>query len=588
MELKVLVTDGGERAALAVTRSLGRRGVSVVVGAEEPLSLAGASRHCARTVVYPSPDREPEAFRRFLRELVRRREVDAVIPVTDVTTFAVCRDEHVLARDVAVAVPPLEAFEQVTDKACLVESARGCGIAVPRTHVLDGAAGLDALAPGLQYPVVVKAARSRVPTAEGWLPTSVHYARDEAELRRLYERTPYLAAHRSLLQSRVVGPGTGLFALFDRGELVASFAHRRLREKPPSGGVSVLCESVPVEPPLREDARRLLGPLGWHGVAMLEYKRDGPAGTPNLIEVNGRFWGSLQLAVEAGVDFPWLLLQLALGWRLDAPRGFRTGVRNRWLLGDLDHLLLRLRPGRDAAAPAGAPSRAGAVRAFVRDTRPDVSDQVWSREDPRPFVLELRRYLRAAAAPAGRRLRLRWRALVGYPARHAVERARRDPRDVVAALRSARRILVLCHGNIVRSPFAARLLAQALGDACGVSVASAGIAASAGTAAPTAALAAAAARGVDLRPHAAAPLTDEAVAGSDAILVMDLPQLRHVRRRYPQARRRVFLLSSLAPATDLEVRDPFGREEPAFHACYDHIAAAVTSIAHRLGREARP
>src|SRR5258705_11049078 len=113
-----------------------------------------------------------------------------------------------------------------------------------------------------------------------------------------------------------------MFALFDRGRLVAEFAPRRLREKPPAGGASVLSESRPVDPGLRDFAVRMLGPLGWHGVAMMEYKQDRRNGECVLIEVNGRFWGSLELAVDAGVDFPFLAFQLARGIRPAAPPSY--------------------------------------------------------------------------------------------------------------------------------------------------------------------------------------------------------------------------------------------------------------------------
>ncbi len=60
--LTAFVTDGDQRPALAITRSLGRRGVAVVVGSERPHSLASASKYCARHVTYPSPIRHPGAF----------------------------------------------------------------------------------------------------------------------------------------------------------------------------------------------------------------------------------------------------------------------------------------------------------------------------------------------------------------------------------------------------------------------------------------------------------------------------------------------------------------------------------------------
>lgn len=397
--MKALVTDGDQRSALAVTRSLGRRGVSVLVGEEQARCLASSSRYCARPVAYPSPYREPAAFQRFLLDFVQRERVDVVVPVSDVTTTSICLNLDALTRHTAIAAPSFAAFDRVTDKARLLESAVRCGIPVPRTHLTNGIAGLRQVVDRVEYPAVVKPARSRIFTTSGWLATSVHYACSEADLWRLYEETEYLTSYPSLIQERIVGPGVGLFVLFDHGELLTAFAHKRLREKPPSGGVSVLCESVPVEPQLREDALRLLGPLGWHGVAMLEYKQDRSTGKHFLLEVNGRFWGSLQLAVDAGVDFPYLSYELALGRPPDVPREYRVGVKNRWLLGDLDHLLVRLSNRRRDRRFAGqTPSRLRALFDFVKCTKPSVRDQVISGDDLRPFMYELRQYARVLLA----------------------------------------------------------------------------------------------------------------------------------------------------------------------------------------------
>ena len=84
-------------------------------------------------------------------------------------------------------------------------------------------------------------------------------------------------------------------------------------------------------------AHRILESVGWHGVAMVEFKVTAE-GTPYLIEVNGRFWGSLQLAIDSGVDFPWLLYQLANGTKVDEVTGYAVGVTWRWLLGDFTRL----------------------------------------------------------------------------------------------------------------------------------------------------------------------------------------------------------------------------------------------------------
>jgi predicted ATP-grasp superfamily ATP-dependent carboligase len=195
-----------------------------------------------------------------------------------------------------------------------------------------------------------------------------------------------------MIQERVIGPGTGVFLLCDHGRLLTGFAHRRLREKPPSGGVSVLSESIPLDRHLRDEAMSLLGPLGWHGVAMVEYKQDCRTGRHVLMEVNGRFWGSLQLAVDAGIDFPYLCYRLALGEPVDLPPVYTVGVKSRWLLGDLDHLLIRLRGRRRESLPTES-SRLRALVEFL--SRPKRGSQdVFRRDDPRPMFHELWQYLR--------------------------------------------------------------------------------------------------------------------------------------------------------------------------------------------------
>jgi predicted ATP-grasp superfamily ATP-dependent carboligase len=394
--LRAFVTDGDERPALAITRSLGRRGVSVLVGAESPLSLASSSRYCDGHVTYPSPYRSPEAFDRFVQDLVERERLDLVVPVSDVTTHLVAQRQDALRRHAAVAAPPFHAFDTASNKWSLLERAAQCGIPIPRTHFVDGLTGLRRQLARIGYPAVIKPARSRMRSDAGWLAGSVHYAHGESDLLRLYRTTGYLTAFPSLIQECIVGSGIGVFVLCDHGRLMTAFAHRRLREKPPSGGVSVLCESVAADSELCRQAMRLLGPLGWHGVAMMEFKQDGRTGRPVLIEVNGRFWGSLQLAIDAGVDFPWLNCQLALGQRPEIPSAYQVGLKSRWLLGDLDHLLLRLLHD-DRHLPETVPSKLRTLVDFLKFFAPALRYDVWRRDDPRPALYELRQYLKSVS-----------------------------------------------------------------------------------------------------------------------------------------------------------------------------------------------
>jgi predicted ATP-grasp superfamily ATP-dependent carboligase len=416
--MNAFVTDGDQRPALAITRSLGRRGIKVVVGEERSASLASSSRYCTRHVTYPSPYTDPGAFEQFLLEFVGQNSVDVIFPVTDVTTFAVARHQDTIRCRTAVAVAPFDAFEDVTDKWSLLERAAECGIPIPRTEFIENADALEGAIHRVQYPAVIKPVRSRTRTAHGWQLAMVHYAHSAGELRRLYRSVEYLTAHPSLIQERILGPGVGVFVLYDRGQLLTAFAHRRLREKPPSGGASVLSESVAIDPVLLEQAERLLGPLNWHGVAMLEYKRDHRSGEAFLMEVNGRFWGSLQLAIDAGVDFPSLAYDVAIGLKPCLPDAYEEGVKNRWLLGDLDHLLLRLLHD-DADIPKSAPSKLRVMAQFVKMFGTRMHYDVYSRSDRQPARYELKAYVRALLESANQRRRRRTQRPAIVPQMHA-------------------------------------------------------------------------------------------------------------------------------------------------------------------------
>jgi predicted ATP-grasp superfamily ATP-dependent carboligase len=180
-----------------------------------------------------------------------------------------------------------------------------------------------------------------------------------------------------------------VFLLVWEGRTLAVFSHRRIREKPPWGGVSVYAESIAADPWLVRRSEALLTYFGWKGVAMVEYKLDAPGGTPHLMEINGRFWGSLQLAVDAGVDFPRLLVAAAMGDNPPAVTQYQIGVRGRWWWGDVDHLLTQLRRSRKGVAPSFEErSRWRAVRDFLTVWRPGDHNEVLRLRDPRPFLRE--------------------------------------------------------------------------------------------------------------------------------------------------------------------------------------------------------
>jgi len=242
------------------------------------------------------------------------------------------------------------------------------------------------------FPIVIKPARSVGEAGGVRQKLAVRHAASLEELHQVLAGYSG-AAFPLLLQERVVGPGIGVFLLLWDGVLRATFSHRRLREKPPAGGVSVYCESVALDEALVQRASRLLQSLGWQGIAMVEFKTDGRTGEPVLMEINGRFWGSLQLAIDAGVDFPRLLLECATGQPPSAPAPYRVGTRLRWWWGDVDQLLLRLRrTQKELHLPPDGAVGSAALRDFLRFRLSDHAETFrWN--DPRPFLFESRQWL---------------------------------------------------------------------------------------------------------------------------------------------------------------------------------------------------
>jgi predicted ATP-grasp superfamily ATP-dependent carboligase len=396
MPWSVLVTDGSERAALATVRSLGRAGHAVHVCSSRERSLAGASRYCASETRLPPPLGAPDAFVDGLAALADRVSADILLPVTEASLLAVLprRDRFTCV----IPFPSADQFTAICDKALVLRSAAAHGIAVPKQVSVGTAAEAAKVDGAFAFPVVLKPSRSVSGPASARSKFSVRYAMDATAADQQLSAMPR-EAFPVLVQERIEGPGFAISMLVWDGELRAAFAHRRIREKPPSGGVSVLREGVPLDPELLRRSVALLGDFDWQGVAMVEFKLDRRTGTPYLMEINGRLWGSLQLAVDAGVDFPVLLVDAAMGVRDDPVLTYDTAVRTRWELGDLDHLLLILRRSPvELNLPPGSPRRLATVAAFVRAFGPGNRREVFRFSDPAPFLREAMDWL-ARRAP---------------------------------------------------------------------------------------------------------------------------------------------------------------------------------------------
>ena len=337
----VLVLGANQRSALAVTRSLGMHGVSLITADESPTALAGCSRYSRSYFTCPSPRLHSEDFIAAIAALCKKENIDIIFPMTELTTSLLLEHQDQLP-GITLPFPDIKSVDALADKHALMKLAESLNVPIPKTRYAQSPEDLPVKLTTLDYPLVLKPGKSWLEHQGEWLHTEVRFAENADEAADILEHDPAFHAHPFVLQDRVPGKGAGVFALYEQGNALAFFAHKRLREKPPRGGVSVLSESVEVDPSLLTYARTLLDHVGWHGIAMVEFRVEKD-GTAHLMEINTRFWGSLQLSVDSGVDFPWLLYQIACGEEVSPVEAYKTGRRLRWILGDLDSLYLTLR-----------------------------------------------------------------------------------------------------------------------------------------------------------------------------------------------------------------------------------------------------
>jgi len=336
----ILVLDAGQRSALAVTRSLGKLlDISIITAESAPKSLAGCSTFSQQYFESPNSGDAPEEYLHWITKLTKDIEFSLIIPVTEVTSQLLLMNKWRLP-NVRLPFASYENVMQIADKGNLVNLAVQLGISVPESEWFKNSDDLNRN--NIRYPAVIKPCLSKIYTENGWIATTVKIIQNEADLTRVLNSEGYLKTSPFMVQEFIPGYGAGIFCLFKDGKPEVFFAHQRLREKPPQGGISVLSESATPSPVLQEAAEKLLSGAHWHGVAMVEF-RIGEDGTAYLMEVNTRFWGSLQLSIDAGVDFPALLVSNELNLGLVAPSTYKVGQRLRWLLGDLDSLYIYLK-----------------------------------------------------------------------------------------------------------------------------------------------------------------------------------------------------------------------------------------------------
>ena len=306
MKLNVLLTDGDYKNTYAILRALKEKGLKVGIIFNNAYSLCLFSRlvdkrFFIKTKIRKKPDEE--SFINYKNEVInilKNNAIDVFMPVGNVSFKFTSHYKSEIQKYTKVAIVDEEIMSVAQDKSKTFEFAQREGIPIPKTFTLRNENEINEVVKNISYPCVIK--------KTNYNESGVVYCNDENELVKNFKS---ICSKRKgnmslpIIQEYILGPGTGYYGIYDKGKCVGFFMHQRIHEFPITGGASTLAKST-FDEELRTLGDCLLRSLNWHGVAMVEFKKDLNDGKFKLMEINPKFWGSFELSYKSGINFAYL------------------------------------------------------------------------------------------------------------------------------------------------------------------------------------------------------------------------------------------------------------------------------------------
>jgi len=355
-----LVLDAKLRQSLVTMRSLGHRGLRVSAlevsnNVEASSSVpAFSSRWCQRKFIAPSYNRRTEPYLTYLEQALEGTGTCVLIASSDSTVEVIRQNREQLEHRVCIALAKEPALGIAINKDQTLEIAAHLGIGIPRGVNVRSVNEVPAALREIGVPAVVKPVESWVWGEQQGTRLECRLVTTPDEARRAVEELTSSGGG-TLFQQFLSGRREAISFLYANGEIYARFAQWASRTQPPLGGTSTFRQSIAIPADAGGQAERLVREIGLEGYSEVEFRRDRD-GKPYLMEINPRLSASVEVAVRAGVDFPYLLYQWAKGDNIDHVNSYRVGGWMRYLKGDIQTTIQCLiehgRPGVTPPAKA--------------------------------------------------------------------------------------------------------------------------------------------------------------------------------------------------------------------------------------------
>ena len=363
-----LVTDGIWRKSLAVVRALAISGVKVDVGERTWMAPALLSRYANHRYIYPSREKDSEAFLNWLKFTVKSNNYDVLITPEEETSLLVAQHISDFSPYINIPLAQYEKLTLVRNKFNLLTHAKKIGIPCPETSIINTSGDIALNIRRFSFPLVLKPI----------IGTGGHGIRYVLTKDMYYEHCDSMREKYGTFLMQDYIPGNdyyGVSVIFNvHNKMRCAFVHKKLRQYPITGGASTYAVSVKF-PRLVEMAEALLTSIGWYGSANIEFKIDQRDNTAKLMEVNPRLWGSLQLAISSGINIPYLLYQLAVNGDIPPHFEYKTDVKFHWFMqGDFMNFIANLSSKKRIEL--------GAFKLFEKNS----CHATWELSDPLPFL----------------------------------------------------------------------------------------------------------------------------------------------------------------------------------------------------------
>jgi predicted ATP-grasp superfamily ATP-dependent carboligase len=381
---------------VTVVRELGAHGVPVHGIGRTARAVGRASRYCTGFSL-----RQAGPLSDWLSDLITQTGAKALLAISEGDLVALAQLPPVI-NGCAILTPRAEPLSIALDKSETLARAAALGIDVPISWQPVNSEDMALRARTLTYPVIAKWADPPAMVdrlaALGLPVVKAEYLHTADALIALINRYAPVEAW-PLIQSYCPGVGLGQMIHMADGKAVLCFQHRRLHEMPPEGGVSTLCESEPLSRHTEQMAKSeaLLASIGWEGPAMVEYRYDAETGRYWLMEINGRFWGSMPLASHSGALFAWESYRRAILGQTDAVQPDIKPRRARYMIPETKRLIQLLFRRGVIADPLFTPTPLTDLISYLTGFfDPKMRYYLFRWSDPGPFFSDIKNVLTKA------------------------------------------------------------------------------------------------------------------------------------------------------------------------------------------------